>query len=255
MRRLTLVISAFFLMVSCQTVPYTHRKSLVLIPQPLELELGLNTYREILSKSRLSHNRKWITMVNRVGTRIARAANRPSYRWEFKVIKNDKVINAFCLPGGKIAVYTGLMKLVSNDAELATVIGHEVGHAIARHGAERMSYLLLAELGGMALQEALKKKPRKTLKLAMIAYGAGVTLGVILPYSRLQEYEADHIGLILMAKAGYDPHAALTFWEKMYRKFRGKEPPEFLSTHPLTRHRIERIKKLIPEAMRYYHKR
>ncbi len=252
MRRLAWLVSMFVFITACQTVPYTHRKSLVLIPQSLELELGLNTYREILKKSRVSRNRKYNEMLNRVGRRIARVANRPQYRWEFKVLKDDRVLNAFCLPGGKIAVYTGLMKLVSNDAELATVVGHEVGHAIARHGAERMSHLLLVQLGGMALQEALKKKPHKTVQLAMIAYGVGTTLGIVLPYSRLQEYEADRIGLILMAKAGYDPHAALSFWQKMYRRFKGKEPPEFLSTHPLTKHRIERIKKLIPEAMRYY---
>ena len=252
MRRVSLILSIFFMVVACQTVPYTHRKALMLIPPSIELQLGLNAYQEILHKSRLSHNPRYVSMVRRVGRRIARAAHRPDYKWEFNVIKNDKVINAFCLPGGKIAVYTGLMKLVSSDAELATVIGHEVGHAIARHGAERMSQLLLVELGGIAIQEALKKKPRKTLQLAMIAYGVGTTLGILLPYSRLQEYEADRIGLILMAKAGYDPHAALSFWNKMYKKFKGKEPPEFLSTHPLTKHRIARIKKLIPEAMRYY---
>ena len=192
-------------------------------------------------------------MVRRVGIRIARAANRPDFQWEFHVIDKPKVANAFCLPGGKIFVYTGIFKYISSDAELATVIGHEVGHALARHGAERMSMGLLTQLGEQAAMMALNIQSTEAMQAFDAAYGVAANIGVLLPYSRTQEYEADHIGLILMALAGYDPHAALSFWEKMAQESKGKSSVEFLSTHPLDKNRIARIKALIPEAMKYYH--
>jgi predicted Zn-dependent protease len=219
------------------------------------LELGATTYRDILSESRLSTDTKAVNRIRTIGRRIARATGKSDYEWEFNLIENDKTVNAFCLPGGKVAVYTGIMKLASTDGELATIMGHEIGHAIARHGAERMTQLLLVELGGMALDEALKKERKKTIELARIAYGAATQLAYILPYSRTHENEADHLGLIFMAKAGYDPHAAIDFWKKMQKEFAGKEPPEFLSTHPSSEHRISNLEKLLPEALKYYNKK
>lgn len=248
------VLSLVFLLIACQTVPFTQRKRLILVPESTELELGATTYRDILKKSKLSKDETAVGRIRKIGERIARVASRKDYSWEFNLIEDDEVINAFCLPGGKVAVYTGIMKIASTDAELATVIGHEIAHAIARHGAERMTQLLLVELGGMALEEALKKKTKRTLELAKVAYGAGAQLIYILPYSRTHENEADYIGLIFMAKAGYDPHAAIDFWKKMQKEFAGKEPPEFLSTHPSSEQRIKNLKKWLPEALRYYRK-
>lgn len=217
-----------------------------------ELRLGAQASREILKKETECHDPRYTEPVRRVGMRIARVANRPDYQWEFHVIDKPKVVNAFCLPGGKIFVYTGIFKYIASDAELATVIGHETGHALARHGAERMSMALLAQLGEAAGATALNLQTEEAIKAFDAAYGLAANVGLLLPYSRTQEYEADHIGLILMALAGYDPHAALSFWSKMAQESKGKAAVEFLSTHPLDANRIARIRALIPEAMRYY---
>ncbi len=225
----------------------------MLVSPSEELALGEKVSREILKKEPECHDPRYTEPVRRVGIRIARAAHRPDFRWEFHVICKPKVVNAFCLPGGKIFVYTGIFRYIASDAELATVIGHEVGHALARHGAERMSLALLAQLGEAAGAAALNLQTQDAFRAFDSAYGLVTNVGLLLPYSRTQEYEADHIGLILMALAGYDPHAALSFWEKMAQKSEGKHPIEFLSTHPLDAHRIARIRALIPEAMRYYH--
>jgi len=241
-----------FLFLSCQTVPITERRQLILVPEGTELELGATTYQDILSESQLSTDTKVVNRIRTIGQRIARVTGKSDYEWEFNLIGNDKTVNAFCLPGGKVAVYTGIMKLASTDAELATIMGHEIAHAVARHGAERMTQLLLVELGGIALDEALKKKKEKTIELTKIAYGVGTQLLYVFPYSRTHENEADHLGLIFMAKAGYDPHAAVDFWKKMHKEFAGKEPPEFLSTHPTSKHRISNLEELLPEALKYY---
>jgi predicted Zn-dependent protease len=174
-----------------------------------------------------------------------------NYKWEFFVIDNNKEANAFCLPGGKVFVYTGLFKYIANDAELAAVMGHEIGHALARHGAERMSRGILAQTGGEVLQTVMvgRGNPQNTA-MVMEAFGIGTQLGVTLPHSRTQEYEADHIGLVLMAKAGYNPNAALSFWNKFARS--GQTPPEYLSTHPAPANRIATIRKLIPKVMPLY---
>lgn len=238
----------------CRTVPYTERKQLILFPIETERQLGAEAFAEIKKTEKFSTDENYNKMVQRVGWKIVKAAGlRGKEKWEFRVIDNDKVINAFALPGGKICVYTGLLKMIESEDELAVVMGHEIGHVVARHGGERMSQLLLAELGGMALEVALKEKRSKTIELAKIAYGVIAQLGVLLPFSRTHEEEADYLGLVFMAKAGYDLNKAITFWEKMENKSKG-EIPEFLSTHPSHGKRIKNIKKWIPEIRKKYGK-
>ena len=261
------VATVFFLcslLAACATVPLTERKSLRLIPTSELFSLSDEQYAKVLTESKLSIDSRQVQMVTRVGNRIARAAEEflkaagaqdkiENYQWEFNVIKDDKTANAWCMPGGKVAVYTGILPYTKNDAGLAVVLGHEVAHAIAEHGNERMSEALLAQLGSVALAVALNDKPEETQQLFMAAYGVTANVAVLLPYSRLHENEADRIGLTLMAKAGYDPHEAVRFWEEMNEKG-GSRPPTFLSTHPAPKTRIEKIKSYIPEAMRYYKK-
>jgi len=191
-------------------------------------------------------------LVRRVGTRIAAATGRSNYQWEFKVIE-EKQANAFCLPGGKVAVYTGILPITRDEAGLAAVVGHEVSHAIARHGAERVSQNLLVEMGLTGTMAALSKGDPNTVKNIGALLGAGASVGLLLPWGRAQESEADHLGLIYMAKAGYDPHAARDLWVRMAEASKGSgRPPEFLSTHPSEATRIKQIEAWLPEAMQYY---
>jgi len=238
---------------ACQSTPVTNRSQLILIPESQEIQLGLTSYQEILSKSKLSTDPEKTAMVRRVGEKIAAVANQPDYKWEFNLIEDDKQVNAFCLPGGKVAVFTGILPLTQNDAGLATVLSHEVSHATARHGAERMSTGLLAQLGMTALDVglAMKGQDPNTIKALNSAYGAGTQVGVLLPFSRKQESEADHIGLTYMAKAGYDPNQALQFWDRM-SKLDKKSPPEFLATHPSDETRVKQIQKWLPDALKEY---
>ena len=242
----------FLLVVACATAPYTYRKQLILIDPDTEMRMGLDAQKQILKKAKLCKDKEIVNMVNRVGWRIAKATGHIDLPWEFKVIEDSKTANAFCLPGGKVFVYTGILKYTQDETGLATVLAHEIGHAIARHGAERMSMVLVAQVGEAALATALKEYSETTQQAFLIGYGLGAQLGVLLPYSRVQEYEADHLGLILMAKAGYDPRKALAFWERMSQESRKKHIPEFLSTHPTDEKRIEAIKKLLPAALKYY---
>jgi predicted Zn-dependent protease len=253
-----------FLFVACAEVPITHRKGLHLVPQSELLTLSLREYDQVLKKSKLSTDQKKVQMVRRVGERIARASEAflrdsgresqiQDYKWEFNVIKDDKMVNAWAMPGGKVAVYTGILPITQDETGLAVVMGHEVAHAMADHGNERMSQGLLASMGGIALSVALSKKPQQTRELFMTAFGVGATVGLLLPYSRLHESEADRIGLMLMARAGYDPKEAVPFWERMNKK-EGPRPPEFLSTHPAPASRIANLKVYIPEALPYYQK-
>jgi len=262
--RVATIFTLCLALAACATVPLTGRKSLSLIPSAELLSLSDQEYAKVLTESKLSTDRRQIQMVTRVGNRIARAAEEflkesgvqdkiENYKWEFNVIKDDKTANAWCMPGGKVAVYTGILPYTKNDAGLAAVLGHEVAHAIAKHGNERMSQSLVAQLGGVALSVALKDQPEATNQIFMAAYGVTANVAALLPYSRLHENEADRIGLTLMAKAGYDPHEAVRFWEAMNEKG-GSRPPTFLSTHPAPETRIEKIKSYIPEAMRYYKK-
>lgn len=246
--------------VSCHKAPGTARDQLIYISEEKEIALGLSAFREILKNTRLSTDPKVTLMVNRVGQRIAKAAKKPEYVWEFAVIEDDEQINAFALPGGKVAVFTGILPLTKTEGGLATVMAHEVAHALQRHGAERYSRGILEQIGQIgALAGAAAGGVDPGLAIgAMSAYGVGVAL----PNSREQETEADFIGLQLMAKAGYDPREAVPFWERMSgcpRKMIGRfcfrsqnSIPEFLSTHPSDITRINQIEAWIPQAMRYY---
>lgn len=249
----------------CATVPITGRSQLSLLPESELVALGAENYREFLAGEELSTDQAKTRMVVEVGQNIARSTEQfmrangmahlvGNYRWEFALIQDDSTANAFCMPGGKIAVYTGILPIARDATGLAVVVGHEVAHALANHGGERMSQLMLAELGGMALSQAVRQKPEQTRQLLMLAYGVGANVGVLLPYSRRHESEADRIGLILMAQAGYDPQAAIPFWQRMAARGTGA-PPEFLSTHPAHATRIDDIRTWLPEATGYYRAR
>ncbi len=239
------------LFIGCSKAPITGRNQLIMVSPQQELALGYQSAKEVLKKEKVSTDPEKNAMVKRIGERIAKVTGQNSYKWEFFVIDNDKEANAFCLPGGKVFVYTGLFKYVSNDDELAAVMGHEIGHALARHGAERMSAGQLQQIGGQVLGAVMAGRgdPQNTA-MVMQAFGIGSELGVMLPHSRTQEYEADNIGLVLSAKAGYNPQSALTFWEKFAKD--GKTPPEYLSTHPAPANRIAKIKALLPKVMPIY---
>ncbi len=248
------------LILSCSTAPLTQRSQLTLIPTTQLMQLSLSSYQETMNGSKLSNDPKEVDLVVRVGKRLAAATEQylkdhqlpyENYEWEFNVIDDDETVNAWCMPGGKIAVYTGLLPVAENDTGLAVVMGHEIAHAIANHGNERMSHSLLAELGGAALSVALEKQPAKTKELYLQAYGAVGQVGVLLPYSRLHESEADRIGLTLMAMAGYDPREAVPFWERM-NEMGGQRTLELLSTHPAPENRINNIKEYLPEALAVY---
>lgn len=258
------LLGVLYFIVACAEVPLTHRKSLQLLPQSQLFALSLQQYSKVLKESKLSQDQGKINMVERVGKKIAIASEEfledsglgsqaKDYQWEFILIEDDKMVNAWCMPGGKVAVYTGILPITKDENGLAVVIGHEVAHAIANHGNERMSQGLIASMGGIALSAALSEKPEQTRKLFMAAFGLGASVGFLLPYSRVHESEADRIGLMLTARAGYDPREAIPFWQRMNEKA-GARPPEFLSTHPAPESRIENIKFYIPEAMPYYQK-
>ncbi len=260
--KIFIILGLGCLLAACATVPLTERKSLHLVSDSELLSLSVDQYTQTLKESKLSDDPQKVQMVKKVGERIAQAtadllkergleSEIQNYHWEFSLIDDPKVVNAWCMPGGKVAVYTGILPLAGGEAGLAVVMGHEIAHAIAKHGNERMSQGLLAQLGGVGLSMALGTNAGLTQDIFMQAYGVAAQVGVLLPYSRLQESEADHIGLVLMAKAGYDPREAIPFWERM-NKEGGSRPPEFLSTHPAPESRIDNIKTLIPEAMRYY---
>ncbi|HTP42725.1 MAG TPA: M48 family metallopeptidase [Nitrospiria bacterium] len=230
----------------CQTVPITGRHQLILISQEEELSLGEKAYAKTLKESALSHDQAAIDLVERVGRRIAAAADRPDYKWEFTLVEN-KTPNAFALPGGKVVVYTGILPITRDETGLAVVLGHEVAHALAHHGAERMSTGLITEIGAVGVAAVLGGNP-ETAKAVEAAFG----IGVMLPFSRAHESEADHIGIHLMAKAGYDPRQAVDFWKRMEAASKGGKPTEFLSTHPSDEHRVEQIEAWMPEVLPIY---
>ncbi len=237
---------------SCATTPVTGRSQLILVSEQEEANLGLQAYQETLAKEKISKDPQINAMVNRIGTRIASIADKPEYNWQFTVIDNDKTANAFALPGGKVAIYTGLLPYTKTESGLAFVMAHEIAHAIARHGGERLSQQLLLQLGQQGLNVAIAGRSPAAVQAVNVGYGLASTVGVALPFSRRHEYEADEIGLTLMAKAGYDPREAPTFFERMLNESNKQSPPVFLSTHPADQDRIRKIREMIPEAMTYY---
>ncbi|MBI4057190.1 MAG: M48 family metallopeptidase [Elusimicrobia bacterium] len=249
-------ISLIPFLISCATVPYTGRRHLILISPREEMAMGGEAYKKTLNASKLSHDKEAVEMVRRVGERLASVAEASGFKWEFNLIEDPKTVNAFCLPGGKVAVYSGLLPVAKEEAGLSVVMGHEIAHALARHGAERMSQGMLANFGGAALSIMLANKPAATRDLYAQAYGMGIGLGVMLPFSRSQEAEADHIGLILMTKAGYDPHETIEFWKRMEKSSKEPNSPfgKYFSTHPDHGERIQNIQGWIPEALSYYKK-
>jgi metalloendopeptidase OMA1, mitochondrial len=248
------VVLVFLGLVACAHAPITGRRQLLLLSEGEENKLGAQAFAEVVSSEKVDSNPGSNAMVKRVGERIAVASGESNYQWEFKVIDKAQA-NAFCLPGGKVVVFTGILPLTQDDVGLATVLGHEIAHAVARHGGERVSQGLLVNAGLGAVQLGLGNRDPQTVQAVTSLLGAGAAVGVVLPFSRTQESEADHLGLIYMAKAGYDPRAALAFWKRMAEAQKGKAPPEILSDHPADDKRIQQIEEWLPEAMTYYQPR
>jgi len=257
-----LVVSLFIY--QCTTVPVTGRKQLSLVSKSELLPMSFQSYKSVLDSSKVLKTSDQAQMLKNVGEKIKVAVEEymaqkglsnqlNGYEWEFNLIEED-VVNAWCMPGGKVVFYTGIMPICQDEEGVAVVMGHEVAHAVANHGAERMSQGMVQQLGGVALSVALAESPATTQRIYSAAYGVATTYGAMLPYSRLHESEADKMGLIFMAMAGYDPNEAPKFWERMREKSGGGQPPEFMSTHPAHETRINDLKAAIPEAMKYYEK-
>ena len=262
-KNLSLLLIAL-LLTGCVLNKVTGRKQFSLINDSELRLMAVSQYNTFLTENKVLSpgSSRDAAMVNRVGTRIANAITKyynsvgkesvlEGYGWEFNTIDDNKVVNAWCMPGGKVVVYTGLLPVTRNETALAIVIGHEIAHSIARHGNERMSQAMVQQLGGMALEIALAQKPKETQDLFMMSYGIGSQVGAMLPWSRQQETEADQYGLIFSAMAGYDPREAIPFWQRM-SEAGGESPPEFLSTHPSDETRLRKLKQFMPEALKYY---
>lgn len=257
-RWLAIFLVAVVAVSACQTVPVTGRKQLSLLPASQMRAMGGDAWQQIKQEEKLSDDPEARERVERVGRRIAgvaqSATGTPADQWEFATFASEQK-NAFALPGGRVGMYEGILEVAETDDELATVIGHEVAHVAARHGSERMSQGLLVSLGGLGLSVALRDKPAQTRQLYMAAFGLGAQVGYMLPHSRQQELEADRIGLIYMARAGYDPRAAVDFWQGMESASENGQPPTFLSTHPSHGQRIDRLREYMPEALEVYRER
>lgn len=260
-----LLLAAALVVASCVTNPYTERHQLLLLPESEEVKLGSQAYAQLQQdpKVRISQDPREVEPVQRVALRIIEAAKQSKYAerarqytWEVKVIKDDKTMNAFALPGGKIAVYTGIFPVAKNEAGLAAILGHEITHALARHGGERMSQGVLTEVGLEAVNLALATQGANpaVAQATMAALGVGANVGILLPFSRAHESEADYVGLLLAAQAGYDPREAVHVWERMERFSKG-QPAEFLSTHPSHGTRIKQLQGWMDEALSLYRPR
>ena len=261
--RFSLALAVLLFLSACATVPLTGRQQLNFIPDSQMNAMSFQQYDAVIAESKLSRNTEQTEGIRRVGHRIQGAVEEyfrmnglgdqlAGYQWEFNLIQSDDA-NAWCMPGGKVAFYTGLLPICKDETGVAVVMGHEVAHAVAEHGGERMSQGLVLQLGGMALAEALQSKPDQTRSLFMTAFAVGAQFGAILPFSRSQESEADRMGLIFMAMAGYDPREAPKFWERMAAEG-GAKPPEFMSTHPSDQTRMRQLREFMPEALGYYRK-
>lgn len=239
--------SGLLIFFACTTTPVTKRRALNFMPASQMHQMGAEAYQDILSKEKVSNDRQLTAQVVHIGRRIAEASGK-KFDWEFNLIENDKTMNAFCLPGGKVAVYTGILPVAKNEAGLAAIMGHEVAHAVLRHGAERMSQAIAVQLGVAVTSLSFKNSKHRGLIAA--AMGIGLQYGVMLPYSRKHESEADKVGLRYMAKAGYDPAEAVELWQRMARS--GGRPPELLSTHPDPLRRAKALKKQLPKVADQY---
>lgn len=250
----------------CSVNTLTGKSQLLLVSEQEMQSMSLTQYADFIKAHTVIAPAKDANaaMIQRVGKKITAAIQKyytekqnqsllDGYNWEYNLVK-DSAVNAWCMPGGKIVFYTGILPITKNEAALAIVMGHEVSHALLQHGNQRMSESMIQQLGGQALSAALAKKPAETQDLFMKAYGVGTEIGIMLPFSRKQELEADRFGLIWAAMAGYDPNEAIAFWGRMQNASKGQKPPEFLSTHPSDETRIEKIKSYLPEALTYYKK-
>lgn len=261
-----ILVSVFILSVfmACSRNALTGKKQFTLLPESELQVMGAQQYQQFLSSNKVvsASNNRDLEMVRRVGQRITKAVETyyrekglsdklAGFKWEYNLV-DDKAVNAWCMPGGKIVVYTGLLPISQNEAALAIVMGHEVSHALLQHGNQRMSQGIAQQLGGVALSVAVANKPAETQNMFLAAYGAGTALGVMLPFSRKHELEADRFGLIWAAMAGYNPQEAIPLWQRMEKAGEGQKPPEFLSTHPSEGRRIEELQKFMDEALKYY---
>ena len=241
---------AMLLSAGCLNAPVTGRRQVVAIPEQDEVRVGAEAWQSVQDRETATQNAHYSAVVERVGRRLAAVAGRPDYQWEFKVFASPQA-NAFALPGGKVAVYEGILPVCENEAGLAVVMSHEIAHVLARHGGERMTQSAAVSAGGGLLGKAVGNRPASQQERWLGAYGVASKLGVLLPYSRTHESEADSIGLTLMAKAGYDPAEAPRFWQR-FARMNGSQPPEFLSTHPSDAHRAEHLRGLLPQALAIY---
>lgn len=249
-----LAVAMAALLTGCSTVPITGRSQLILISSQQEMALGVTEFDKIKQQSKISKDPVWSPMLQRIGQRISAVAPLPNAKWEFVLFDDPKTVNAFCLPGGKVSVYTGILGIAKDEGGLATIVGHEIAHAVARHGAERMSHGVIVQTGGAVINAAMQSRTEENRQAFMTAYGLVSQVGVLLPYSRKQEYEADHLGVIYMARAGYDPRAAVGLWERFaaYSKQHPSSTPSFLRTHPVDEARIAQLQKLMPNALKEY---
>ncbi|HWA33400.1 MAG TPA: M48 family metallopeptidase [Cyclobacteriaceae bacterium] len=264
MKYTIVVLATLIILYACSTVPLTGRKQLNLVSNAEIIPMASQEYDSVIRKGPLSRDAQQTDMVKRVGVRIQHAVEEymaqqnlsselAGFDWKFNLIDDPKTVNAWCMPGGKVAFYTGILPICKDETGVAIVMGHEVSHAIANHGRERMSQGMLEQLGMNTLSALMGSNPTAGKQLLFQAVGAGTQLGM-LKFSRQDESEADHLGLIFMSLAGYDPNQAPIFWQRMADQSGGQSPPEFLSTHPSDQTRIKALQQWVPEAMKYYKK-
>lgn len=262
MLRVVLVWLVAAAVLACTSVAVTGRKQLALVSNAEILPMAAQQYQEVIKQGPLSSNAEQTQMIRRVGQRIQKAVEQymaeknlsdqlDGFAWEFNLIDDPKTVNAWCMPGGKVAFYTGILPICKDELGVAVVMGHEVAHAIANHGRERMSQQMMAQFGLGTLSALMGQNPGAGKDLLLQAVGIGTNLG-ILKFSRQHESEADYMGLIFMSLAGYDPREAPKFWERMTEMSGGQQPPEFLSTHPSHETRVSDLNKWMPEALKYY---
>ena len=239
----------------CRTTPITQRRQLLLVPESQEIQMGVAAYEEVKTKNKISTNTKYKEVIDRVGQRLAEAAARQNlgknFDWEFTVIA-DQTQNAFCLPGGKVAFYEGILPVCQNEAGVAVVMSHEISHALARHGGERMTQQLEVQGAGKIVQAIAKRTAPDKEQVFMSVYTPVAKYGFVLPYSRKHESEADEMGIHILAQAGYDPNEAPKFWDRFSSAKTGQAPPEFSSTHPSDEHRAAALRALLPKAVEEY---